>query len=406
MDLDILDPSFYASDPFPAYAWLRDNDPVAWDDKNQIWLVSTYEDVAFVSKNPALFCSGQGVMVDADIPISMVTMDDPEHTRLRSIVRRGFTPRMVDTLHEQIRSLARNAIDDIAPRGSCDFVSAVAVPVPLLVIADMIGIRPEDRDAFWHWSDTMIAAAGQFANPEVIERATEAFVAYAAYLHEIFEDRRRRPREDLVSRLVAAEADGTLARSGESMQEDELLQFMTLLLVAGNETTRNAISGGLLALIEHPEQMAKLLANPALLPLAANEIVRWVTPIVGFRRTATQDTQLHGRDIRKGDKVVLLYQSANRDPQAWSEPNEFRVDRDPNDHLAFGIGTHFCLGANLARQEIRIVLEELLWRLPDIRLAPESPPKRLCSPLVYGIEEMQIVFTPEAPERLQANAHG
>ncbi len=404
MDFDVLDPSFYTHDPFPAYAWLREHDPVAWDDKNGVWLVSTYDDVAFVSKNPRLFCSGQGVMADSDTKISMVTMDDPEHTRLRSIVSRGFTPRMVSTLHDQIRTIARAAVDAIAPQGACDFVDAIAVPVPLLVIADMIGIRPEDRDSFWHWSDTMIAAAGQSANAEILARATEAYAAYAAYLQEIFADRRRHPREDLVSRIVAAEAQGTLSRSEEVLADDELVMFMTLLLVAGNETTLNAISGGLLALIEHPDQRQKLLANRDLLPLAANEIVRWVSPIVGFRRTATQDTELHGRRIKQGDKLLLLYQSANRDPRAWDDPDVFRIDRDPNDHLAFGIGTHFCLGANLARQEIRIVLEELLWRLPDIRLAPGTAPQRVGSPLVYGIEKMPIVFTPEAPQQMCASA--
>jgi cytochrome P450 family 142 subfamily A polypeptide 1 len=403
MDFNVLDPGFYAEDPYPAYAWLRDNDPVAWDDINKTWLISRYEDVAFVSKNPKLFCSGQGVMVDADIPISIVTMDDPEHTLMRGLVSRGFTPRMIAPLEDKIRDLARSSVDAIAGVGECDFVAHVAVPIPLMVIAEMIGIRREDRDAFWHWSDTMIAAAGQYDKPDVVERATQAYIEYAAYLNAIFDDRRRNPREDIVSRLVAAEGDGRLSRDKETLEADELLQFMTLLLVAGNETTRNAISGGLLALIQHPAQLAKLLDRPELLTLAVNEIVRWVSPIIGFRRTAVADTVLRDRTIRAGDKVLMLYQSANRDPEAWDDPDTFRIDRESNDHLAFGIGTHFCLGANLARQEIRIVLEEMLWRLRDLRLKPGGRLQRVSSPLVYGLESMDIAFSPE-PTRVRASA--
>jgi len=404
MDFNILDPTFYANDPHPAYAWLRDNEPVAWDDTNQAWLLSKYADVAFASKNPKLFCSGNGVMVDSDMPISIVTMDDPDHTLMRGLVSRGFTPRMVAPLEDKIRDLARTSIDAIAPQGACDFVKAIAVPIPLMVIAEMIGIPREDRHAFWHWSDTMIAAAGQYDNAEILEKATQAYIEYAAYLNAIFTDRRHNPRNDIVSALLVAEGDGRLNRDKAALEADELIQFMTLLLVAGNETTRNAISGGLLALIEHPEQLEKLRANPQLLALAANEIVRWVSPIIGFRRTATRAIELRGRTIRAGDKVVLLYQSANRDPEAWNDPESFRVDRETNDHLAFGIGTHFCLGANLARQEIRIVLEETLWRLRDIRLNPESEPKRVSSPLVYGLDSMEIVFTPETQPQRAASA--
>lgn len=405
MDFNVLDPSFYLDDPHSAYEWLRTREPVAWDERNQAWLVSRHDDVTYVSKNPKLFSSANGVMVDADVPISIVTMDDPDHTIMRGLVSRGFTPKMVAPLEDKIRDLARSSIEAVAPAGECDFVSAVAVPIPLMVIAEMIGIRAEDRDTFWHWSDTMIDAAGKYDNAEIMERATQAYVEYATYLNGIFEDRRRNPREDIVSKLVAAEDEGRLTRDKETLEADELVQFMTLLLVAGNETTRNAISGGLLALIENPGELAKLRARPELLPLAVNEIVRWVSPIIGFRRTATTDTELRGRRIKEGEKVVMLYQSANRDPEVWEDPDTFRVDREPNDHLAFGIGTHFCLGANLARQEIRIVLEELLWRLDDLRLKPGGRLERVSSPLVYGLASMDIAFTPVAADpRLAARA--
>jgi cholest-4-en-3-one 26-monooxygenase len=399
MEFDILDPHLYAGDPFPVYAWLRQNAPVYWDDKNRLWIVSRYEDVAYVSKRPRLFCSGQGVMADSDLPISIVTMDDPRHAQLRSRISRGFTPRMVGDLEPRIREIVKDSVDAVADAGECDFVKDLAVPLPMFVIAEMIGIRAEDRDLFAHWSDTMILAAGQINNPEVVEKAGAAYIEYAGYLQEIFAERREHPRDDLVSILVAAQGEGSLASDGENMQADELLQFMTLLLVAGNETTRNALSGGMLTLTENPDQMARLREHPELCASATEEILRWVSPVVGFRRTATQDTGLRGQKIRTGEKVLVVYQSANRDPDIFDDPDSFRIDRDPNEHLAFGIGTHFCLGANLARLEIRIMLEELMRRIPDIDLAPGESARRTLSILVRGIASMPVVFTPEGGRR-------
>lgn len=395
MQFNILDPQLYAGDPFPVYKWLRDNDPVFWDERNSIWVISKYADVAYVSKNPKIFCSRFGVTPDADVQISMVTMDDPRHTKLRSIVSRGFTPRMVATLEPRLRQIVRECIDDIADKGDCDFVPSLAVPVPLLVIAEMIGIPREDRQAFWHWSDTMILAAGQQNNPDILQKASEAFLEYANYLQRVFEDRRQHPKDDLVSILLAAQDGGQLTADEENLSADELLMFMTLLMVAGNETTRNGMSGGMLVLSENPDEYRRLVANPELLPSAVEEILRWTAPIVGFRRTATQDTELRGKKIREGDKVLMLYQSANRDEEVFAEPDRFLIDRQPNDHLTFGIGTHFCLGANLARMEIRTLFEELIRRVPDIQVAPGAQPVRVPSPLVRGISSLPVTFTPE-----------
>ncbi len=396
MRFDVTDPHFYAGDPFPTYAWLRREAPVYWDEKNSAWIVSRYEDVVHVSKSPQIFCSRHGVMASSNDRISMITMDDPEHTRLRALVSRGFTPRMVAGLEPRIRELARSTVDAVARRGECDFVHDLAVPLPLLVIAEMIGIRPEDRDRFSHWSDAMILAAGRTDDPVVTQEAMQAYAEYSAYLQEVFEDRRRCPREDLVSKLVAAQGDGQLASGGDDIHSDELLMFMTLLLVAGNETTRNAISGGMLCLLENPAERARLLADiDGLLPTATEEILRYVSPVVGFRRTATQDTTLRGQRVRAGEKVVILHQSANRDEAVFPQADRFVVDRRPNEHVAFGIGTHFCLGANLARMEIRVMLRELLTRLPDMELAPGCAPRRVLSPLVRGIESMPVVFSPE-----------
>jgi cytochrome P450 family 142 subfamily A polypeptide 1 len=396
--IDVFDPELYAGDPFPVYAALRREDPVHWDEKNRVWVLSRYADVVHVSKNPQIFCSRFGVTRE-DTPISIITMDDPRHSQVRRLVSRGFTPRMVATLERRIEEVTTASIDLVASRGACDFAGDLAVPLPLLVIAEMIGIRPEDRDAFHEWSDAMIVAASQQDRPEIITRATDAYLAYTAYLQDVFAERRREPRDDLVSILLQAQEDGTLAKDDENLSADELLQFMTILLVAGNETTRNAISGGMVAFSENPEEWQRLRENPELLPLAVEEILRWVTPVVGFRRTVLEDTEIRGRPIRAGDRVVMLYQSANRDEEAFVEAHRFRVDRRPNDHLAFGIGTHFCLGANLARAEIRVMYRELLRRLPDIRMAPGARPEMVRSPLVRGIARLPVVFTPEPRSR-------
>lgn len=395
MQIDILDPKLYAGDPFPVYAWLRGNAPVYWEETNRIWVVSRYEDVVKIERDPATFCSGQGVMPDSDMQISIITMDDPRHAQVRALISRGFTPRMIRNLEERIERIVEETIDAVADRGACDFVKDLAVPLPLRVIAEMIGIRSGDLEKFTEWSDAMILAAGQDRNVAVTERAMTCFVEYSEYLQDVFAERRRHPQDDLVSILVAAQRDGTLATDQDDIGADELLQFMTLLLVAGNETTRNAISGGMLTLIEHPDERAKLTSDPALINTATEEILRWVAPIVGFRRTATADAEVNGVQIRAGDKVLLLFQSANRDERAFDEPNRFRVDRHPNYHLAFGVGAHFCLGANLARAEIRVMMRELLRRLPDIELAPGTAPERVLSPLVRGIASMPVVFTPE-----------
>lgn len=395
IDLNVLDPHFYAGDPYPTYARLREEDPCCWDPTNEAWVVSRYADVVHVSKNPKIFSSASGVMVDIDNDIGMITMDDPRHAQVRRLINRGFTPRMVRLLEDRIRDLANGCIDPIAHLRGCDFTQAIAVPLPLLVIAELIGIHPEDRDRFAHWSDTMILAAGQTANTEILDKAAGAYVEYNEYLQSILEERRREPREDLASILVRAYGDGTLA-GDENITRDELQMFMTLLLVAGNETTRNAISGGMVAFGKFPEEWQKLRENPDLIDSAIEEILRFVTPVAAFRRTATQDTELHGRAIKKGQKVVMLYQAANRDPAVFDDPESFRIDRSPNDHLAFGIGVHFCLGANLARLEIRVVLQELLRRLPDIHVEPGQEPVRALSPLVAAIDHLPVVYTPEA----------
>jgi cytochrome P450 family 142 subfamily A polypeptide 1 len=390
----LTDAALYAGDPYPTYAWLRANAPVYWDAVSSLWVCSRYDDVVRISKDPVTFSSAGGVLMDSDQQVSLVTTDAPRHTRLRKLVSRGFTPRMVAQYGERIREIVAELLDRMAPRGAADLVGDLAVPLPLYIIADMLGIRREDFARFHAWSEAMIGSAGHFHDPVVLERAANAYIEYGTYLAEVFEDRRQHPRDDLVSILVGAQQEGVLAPDEEAMENDEIIMFMTLLLIAGNETTRNAISGGMLALMEHPEQREALRRRPELIDAAVEEVLRWVSPIIGFRRTATRDTEVRGQAIRAGERVLMLYQSANRDEAVYPTGDRFDVARDPNPHVAFGIGAHFCLGANLARLELKITLQALLERLPDMRVAPGTTPVRQASTLVRGIASLPVVFTP------------
>jgi len=390
MTPNMTDCRLYQADPYPTYRWLRANAPVYRDEASNLWVLSKYEDVFAVSKNPETFSAAQGVLPESDSIISMICMDDPRHQRLRKLVNRGFTPRMVGLLQEKIRVLAGRLAEGVAGRGEVDLVSELAVPMPLWIIAEMLGIREEDFERFHDWSDRLINVAGNYDDPVKMNDAVTAYTEYGEYLKDVFEDRRRQPREDLVSILVAAQQEGVLAEDEESMENDEIVMFMTLLLVAGNETTRNAISGGMLALMQDREQFDLLRARPELLDSAVEEILRWVSPIICFRRTATRDVEIRGQRIAAGDRVLLLYQSANRDEDAWEGPDRFDVTRSPNPHLAFGIGPHFCLGANLARAELKAMVRELVTRYPGIRPVPGTEPRRAASTLVAGIEHLPV----------------
>ncbi len=385
--------------------WLRENGPVYWSEKDDLWVVSRYADVSYVSKRQELFTSAGGVRPGNPAKLGLIDEAEPRHTRLRGLINKGFTPRMVGKLEKVFREISTEAIDKVAPAGECEFVEDIAVPLPLLLIAEMIGIRREDRDRFHQWSDAMIAGDGNFDKPEIMAKAGAAFMEYSAYVTEIIEDRRASPRDDLVSILVGAKDDGVLGRfdvksappgavEGQlELANDELIMMLVILLVAGNETTRNGISGGMELLIDNPGERQKLIDDPSLIRSAVEEMIRMVTPVHSFARTVVEDTELRGRALKKGQQVLMLYPSANRDPEAFDEPDRFRVERDPQ-HLAFGIGTHFCLGANLARMEMRVAFEELLRRLPDMEYAEGGPVVKPSS-LVRSCTRMQVCFTPE-----------
>lgn len=400
MNVDFLDGRFY-DDPWETYRWLRANEPVHRDTKNELWVISRHEDVSMISRTPELYCSRHGVRPKIAAPMSIVSMDDPEHTRQRKLISRGFTPRQVKRLEPKIRALTGEIIDEIEARGEIDFVEEFAAHVPLVVIAELLGLDPALRGRLYRWSDAMMGGDGR-TDPDdpALAAATQAFTEYVEQLLPVIDNRRASPREDLISILTGAYDEGTLdggenaVKGGDALTSDELLMFLVVLLVAGNETTRNAISGGLRAFAEFPAEKQKLLDRPELVDLAVDEIVRFVSPVISFSRTVTRDHELHGRALKEGDTVLMLYASANRDERVFDAPDELRVDRDPNPHLGFGIGPHFCLGANLARLEIKVVYEELFGRLRDIRVKGGAALDRHEHALVLAIRHLPAIFTP------------
>ena len=386
--------------------WLRENDPVRWCETDNLWLISRYEDVVYCSKHQEIFTSGQGVRPGLAAKIGLIDEEEPRHGALRGLINRGFTPRMVRKLEETFLHITTQAIDEVSREGKCDFVSSISVPLPLRLIAAMIGIHEEDYDSFAVWSDAMIAAEGRHDDPEVMAKAGKAYIDYAAYVTKVIEDRRKHPRDDMVSILAGAKDEGLLVEYDEShdfydgqtqhmdLANDELIKLMVILMVAGNETTRNALSGSMQLLIENPAIKQQLTDDPSKIRNTVEEMLRLVSPVHSFGRTVLQDAEVGGQKIKAGETVLLLYPSANRDADAFEEPERFDIDRKPQ-HVAFGIGSHFCLGANLARMELRVALEQVLSRMRDIEYADAMGAVVYPSSLVRNCVSMQVRFTPE-----------
>jgi cytochrome P450 len=384
------DAEFYLADPYPALRRLRREDPVHWYEHAACWCVTKHADLEHVSRSPELFTSTQGIMLGSEsesrppgVPPTILEMDPPEHNRHRKLVIQAFTPRAVAALEPRIRAIARESLDAVPLGETIDFVEAVSIPLPMYVIAEMLGVPRADWSEFRRWSDAIIRAAGGMRDAETDGAMGEMFAYFAKHLAE----RRSAPREDLVSTLAHAEIDG------DRLADPELLIFCVTLLVGGNETTRNLISGGALALLQHPGQADELRASPGLLPNAVEEMLRWWTPIRSVTRHATRATTLRGKTIGEGDCVLLLYPSANRDEEVWGEDAEhFDAKRDHarRRHVAFGFGEHLCLGAQLARLEARVLFEELFARLPAFEPAGPALPVR--SRLINGLEHLPVVF--------------
>ncbi len=360
------------------------------------YAVTKHADLVHVSKNADVFCSGKGTQIMDQPPMfdeffgSMINMDDPRHGRFRRIVARGFTPRMIQRYERDVQRVASRIVDDVIEQGSCDFVVDIAARLPLWIICDMMGI-PESQHQFVFDKTNVILGAG---DPEyvddpaqIVPKLLQAGAELSQLAQELGKTRRGNPGDDLTSLLVNAEIDG------EQLDDNELGSFFVLLAVAGNETTRNAISHGMKALCDHPDQRARWAADfEGLAGTAVEEIVRWATPVIHFRRTATRDTELRGQKLHEGDKLVLFYNSANRDDEVFDDPHRFDVGRTPNEHVGFGgPGPHHCMGAHLARREITVMFRELFTRIPDLQVTGE--PQRLASMFIHGIKHMSCEWT-------------
>ncbi len=388
-DIDLLDGGWYAQQPYEQWAWMREHAPVYWDAANQVWGITRYDDVLAIEKDPKTFSSMTAPRPHGEPLPMMISMDNPEHQRRRSLVNRGFTPKKVQAHADTIRAICSKLIDDVQAKGECDFVWDLAAPLPLLLIADMLGFEPSAYDDLLRWSDDMIRGTTGTPTPEVQLAAMNAGIEFREYQLGVIADRRSRPpQEDLISALVHAEIDG------HRLDDESIVSETLLILIGGDETSRHVMTCGMLALLEFPEQRELLAAHPEFIESGVEELLRWVSPIKNMARTVTTEVELHGEVLHPGDQVMLFYPSANRDDRVFREPDRLDVRRDPNPHLAFGFGPHFCLGASLARLELKIMFEELLRRLPDLTLATDEPLPFRSSNFITGPESMPVRFTP------------
>jgi cytochrome P450 len=396
MDIDLLNPASFAhGQPHDQFRWLREHAPVyrhPEPDGPGFWAVTRYEDVREVGRDPEHYSSLPTILipdlaaVDFGDHQMMITSDPPRHTRLRRVINSQFTPRAAERLRLRIEDLAAQIVDAVIERGECDFVTDIAGEMPSFVIADLLGIPLDDGRRLYHLTETIHAA------PESVPpgAAMAAIVEMFNYAHDVAESKRSHPGDDLSTRILEAEVDG------ERLDDIDFNLFFLLLIDAGGDTTRNLVGGGLLALFEHHDERRRLQGDlDGMLPSAVDEMLRWVSPVIYMRRTATQDHELAGTPIAEGDKVVMYYGAANRDERAFADPDRFDVGRAPNHHIAFGGGgPHFCLGSHIARVEIQAMLREVLTRLPDI--APSAPAEWLASNFISGPKHLPVQFTPAA----------
>ncbi len=387
--INLVDGAFYGNDPYPAFKWMRANEPVYFDEATGIWGITKHRDIKDVSKDPQTFSSAGGIRPDQGALPMMIDMDAPAHVERRRLVSAGFTPVRVRAMEEGIRQVCDGIIDAVIEEGRCDLVADIAAPLPLIVIGDMLGVAPEDRGELLRWSDDLMKGQGS-EDPELLEAMMTAFIEYTAYMTEVIEDRRRTGKDDDLVGILVHAGDET----GGQLDTDSLIHETLLIVIGGDETTRHVISGGVEALLANPGQFAALREDPALIPKAIEEMLRWVTPIKNMARTTTRDAQIRGTTIPEGDKLLLLYPSANRDEEVFIEPERFDIARTPNDHVAFGFGAHFCLGNQLARMEMRTMLEQLCARVPDLARADDAAIEHRDANFVSGIESLAVTFTP------------
>lgn len=398
MDIDLISERTFVErgHPWEQYAWLRANAPVYWHDESDgpgFWAITKYEDIRTVSRQPGTFSSYErGTMLAEPDDMSlaagrqmMLNMDPPQHDRFKLLVSRGFTPRNAQSLAERIDELSREIVDDVIHRGECDLVADVAGRLPSALIAELMGIPRSDGERLYELTEIMHTTDDAVAPPEKKAMAIAEMLGYAQQVAEL---KRATPGNDIASTLVQAEVDG------DRLTDGELQWFFLLLVNAGGDTTRNLLASGVQALFDHPEQRARLMADiDGLLASTVEEMLRWTTPVVHFRRTVMHDTELRGTTLRRGDKVMVFYGSANRDEDVFDRPDEFDVGRSPNPHMAFGGGgPHLCLGLHVARIEIQSMLRQIVTRMPD--LAPAGPAEPMASNFIAGVHAMPVRFTP------------
>jgi cytochrome P450 len=382
----VLDPARYESDPHPLFARLRAEAPVAWNEERGFWVVTKHADISHVESDHETFCASKGILVDEigttyEAPPTILHTDPPAHTRYRRLVQPGFKPTVVRALDPVVRARAKALVARIEPGEVVDVVPELAVPLPLLVISEMLGVPEDEWERCYEWSEAVVPGATDW--PE--ERRQALLAEMIDYLVGSTKARRDDPRDDVLTELAQASLDG------DQLSDAELAMFLVQLLVAGNETTRNLIAAGLVAFTEHPGEWERLRADRSLVPSAVEEMLRWTSPVISFMRTATRATELRGVAIAEGEPVLMLFPSANRDEDVFGESAaRFDVGRDPNPHIAFGFGNHFCLGATLARLEGRVVLEELLDRYAAVELA--GAVERTGSSVVAGMRHAELRF--------------
>jgi cytochrome P450 family 142 subfamily A polypeptide 1 len=392
--IDLADGGFYAGDSHSAYQWMRANEPV-FRDQNGLVGATTYRAVIEAERQPDLFSSASGIRPDYVPPVpQMIDMDDPEHLRRRKLVNAGFTRKRVQNLGETIRLLCDDLIDSVCERGECDFVRDLAAPLPMAVIGDMLGVAPEHREMFLKWSDDMLAGLSSNTSEAEQQAVLAAYMEFDSFTRGMIAERRHQPTDDLISVITHAVIDD------ERLTDDEIIMETLLILVGGDETTRHTLSGGIRQLLCHPEQNDRLRADTdRLLPSAVEEMLRWTSPVKNMCRTVTADMDFHGTELHKGEKIMLLFESANFDEKQFVDPEVFDIERSPNSHLAFGFGSHFCLGNQLARVELALMTRRLLERLPDLALASNEPLPLRPANFVSGLESMPVVFSPAQPLR-------
>jgi len=386
--IDLLDGDFYVSDPYPTYAWMRDHAPVYWDETNELWGIARYDDVVFVEKHKDLFISSDqekgGYRPNIPADRALIGLDDPVHTKRRNLVSRRFTPRAAGQWEDHVREVVNALLDDMAAAGGeVEIVETLAAPLPAMMIGKLLGFGEDRWRELKHWSETTIALGG---GPRYFtEAGVTAAMEFAQASAELYEEKRGCPVDDVMSVWTAAEIDG------QPLTLEEVIPDCLLLLDGGAETTRTVIARTILNLIANPDQWTRL-RDGADSTIATEEFIRYVTPVNNMCRVATRDVDLGGETIRAGQQAVLMYPSANRDPAHFADPERFDITRHPNPHLAFGFGTHFCLGASLARLEIRVFFEELRKRVTGMRLVPGTAPVDMPNAFVYGLTSAHVAF--------------